>query len=136
MKFLVDAQLPRRLAWRLREAGHDALHTLDLSDGNRTADMEINDLSVDQGFVVITKMYCFRVFRVRTRPPRECGGAGRLEDVAKKAGASKEAVLWVLGLHHAVADIAAPDSDAEGATLAAARLGKRARPVKALDNDF
>jgi transposase len=28
MKFLVDAQLPRRLAYRLREAGHDALHTL------------------------------------------------------------------------------------------------------------
>lgn len=26
MKFLVDAQLPRRLAPRLREAGHDAIH--------------------------------------------------------------------------------------------------------------
>lgn len=30
MKFLVDAQLPRRLASWLNEAGHDTLHTLDL----------------------------------------------------------------------------------------------------------
>ena len=30
MKFLVDAQLPRRFANWLNEAGQDALHTLDL----------------------------------------------------------------------------------------------------------
>ncbi len=30
MKFLVDAQLPRRFATWLTDAGHDALHTLDL----------------------------------------------------------------------------------------------------------
>jgi predicted nuclease of predicted toxin-antitoxin system len=30
MKFLVDAHLPRRLVLRLREAGHDAVHRLDL----------------------------------------------------------------------------------------------------------
>jgi hypothetical protein len=30
MKFLVDAQLPRRLANWLNEAGHDTLHTFDL----------------------------------------------------------------------------------------------------------
>ena len=30
MNFLVDAHLPRRLAFRLRDAGQDALHTLDL----------------------------------------------------------------------------------------------------------
>ncbi len=29
MKFLVDAQLPRRLAEQLRVSGHDVLHTLD-----------------------------------------------------------------------------------------------------------
>jgi predicted nuclease of predicted toxin-antitoxin system len=34
MRYLVDAQLPRRLALRLRDAGYDALHTLDLPDGN------------------------------------------------------------------------------------------------------
>ncbi|MDX2141401.1 MAG: DUF5615 family PIN-like protein [Chloroflexota bacterium] len=31
MKFLVDAQLPRRLALTLRAQGHDALHTAHLS---------------------------------------------------------------------------------------------------------
>lgn len=31
MKFLVDAQLPRRLANLLIEVGHDALYTLDLT---------------------------------------------------------------------------------------------------------
>jgi hypothetical protein len=41
MKFLVDAQLPRRLCQELRECGHDAAHTLDLSSGNRTSDAEI-----------------------------------------------------------------------------------------------
>lgn len=30
MKFLIDAQLPRRMALWLGETGHDAKHTLDL----------------------------------------------------------------------------------------------------------
>jgi predicted nuclease of predicted toxin-antitoxin system len=30
MKFMVDAQLPRKFVIWLSEAGHDALHTLDL----------------------------------------------------------------------------------------------------------
>ena len=55
MKFLVDAQLPRRLVPRLREAGHDALHTLELPNGNQTSDAEINALSIAEQRVVITK---------------------------------------------------------------------------------
>ena len=55
MKFLVDAQLPRRLARHLREAGYEAIHTLDLPLGNRTTDAFINDLSTRERFVVITK---------------------------------------------------------------------------------
>jgi len=43
MKFLVDAQLPRRLVFRLQESGHEAIHTLDLPLGNRTPDSLIND---------------------------------------------------------------------------------------------
>ncbi|MBE0550117.1 MAG: DUF5615 family PIN-like protein [Rubrivivax sp.] len=38
MKFLVDAQLPRRMCAWLASRGHDALHTLDLPLGNRTPD--------------------------------------------------------------------------------------------------
>jgi|ERR1051326_1962542 predicted nuclease of predicted toxin-antitoxin system len=55
MKFLVDAQLPRRLARRLRDAGHEAIHTLDLPSGNRTTDAAINELSARETFVVVTK---------------------------------------------------------------------------------
>lgn len=55
MKFLVDAQLPRRLVYRLREAGHDALHTLDLPNGNRTSDADINALSMRESRTVVTK---------------------------------------------------------------------------------
>jgi predicted nuclease of predicted toxin-antitoxin system len=55
MKFLVDAQLPRRLAHWLREAGYDALHTLDLSQGNHSSDSDINEYSVAEQRVLITK---------------------------------------------------------------------------------
>ncbi len=55
MKFLVDAQLPRRLAALLQRAGHDAVHTLDLPLGNRTTDKVINFLSLNEQRVVITK---------------------------------------------------------------------------------
>ena len=55
MKFLVDAQLPWRLVSRLREAGHEAVHTLDLPLANRTPDSIINELSVREGYVVVTK---------------------------------------------------------------------------------
>ena len=55
MKFLVDAQLPRRLVKRLREAGFDAIHTLDLPLSNRTSDTEINALSIREQYVVVTK---------------------------------------------------------------------------------
>ncbi len=55
MKFLVDAQLPRRLISRLRDAGHEAIHTLDLPLGDRTPDFVINELSIREGYIVITK---------------------------------------------------------------------------------
>lgn len=55
MKFLVDAQLSRRLVYRLRNADHDALHTLDLPFRNRTEDGEITELSVTESQIVITK---------------------------------------------------------------------------------
>ncbi|HWS85503.1 MAG TPA: DUF5615 family PIN-like protein [Pyrinomonadaceae bacterium] len=55
MKFLVDAQLPRRLVQRLREVGHEAIHTLDLPLGNRTTDTLINELSAREHYTVVTK---------------------------------------------------------------------------------
>ncbi|HEX3552610.1 MAG TPA: DUF5615 family PIN-like protein [Thermoanaerobaculia bacterium] len=55
MKFLVDAHLPRRLAYLLRDAGHDAIHTSDLALRNRTPDEVVNQVSLADERLVITK---------------------------------------------------------------------------------
>ena len=55
MNWLVDAQLPSRLAQRLRERGEDAIHTLDLPDGNRTTDAVILAVAARDDRVVMTK---------------------------------------------------------------------------------
>jgi len=69
MKFLIDAQLPRRIVTRLREAGHEAIHTLDLPLGNRTPDTAINELSTREGYVVVTKDADFvNSFHLHRRP--------------------------------------------------------------------
>jgi len=46
------------------------------------------------------------------------------------------AALWALGLHHEVANLAGPERDLEGQTLAAARRGERVRLSKGLDDRF
>lgn len=55
MKFLVDAQLPVRLAQFLQANGYDTLHTRDLPLQNATSDTEINNIAIVQERVVITK---------------------------------------------------------------------------------
>ncbi len=55
MNFLVDAQLPRRLTQRLQALGHDAIHTLDLPLQNQTPDYVLNERSVIEERVLITK---------------------------------------------------------------------------------
>ena len=55
MNFLIDAQLPRRITVWLAAAGCDALHPLDLLDGNRTTDGQINDVADRKQRVVVTK---------------------------------------------------------------------------------
>ena len=55
MKFLVDANLPFKVALHLRNKGFDVLHTDDLPDKERTTDNQIRKVAVDQRRVVITK---------------------------------------------------------------------------------
>lgn len=55
MKWLIDAQLPRRLAVRLKDLGHDAIHTLDLPERNRTSDAEVNRFADQDDRVVVSK---------------------------------------------------------------------------------
>jgi predicted nuclease of predicted toxin-antitoxin system len=71
VNFLLDAQLPRRLSYQLRSAGHDALHTLDLPAGNRTTDEEINAIAERESRVVMTKDADFvNSFLLARRPPK------------------------------------------------------------------
>jgi predicted nuclease of predicted toxin-antitoxin system len=55
VKFIVDAQLPIKLAAALTAAGHDAVHTLNLPDKNRSSDAFITRLADSEGRVVISK---------------------------------------------------------------------------------
>jgi predicted nuclease of predicted toxin-antitoxin system len=55
MKFIVDAHLPKTLAYSLREKGFDVVHTSELLDGNDTTDTEINRLSIAENRIVISK---------------------------------------------------------------------------------
>ena len=55
MKFLVDAHLPKKLAMLLRYRGFDAKHTLDLPDGNYTKDGKINQITIEEQRVLISK---------------------------------------------------------------------------------
>jgi len=78
MKFLVDAYLPRRLAHQFRAFGHEAVHTLDLPRGNRTPDAELEDLSVRDHAIVVTKDADFvNTFTVCWEPSRPLNHAGR-----------------------------------------------------------
>ncbi len=55
MKFLVDAHLPPSLCAVLGRYGHDAKHTLELPAKNATKDNVLNQISVDEQRVVISK---------------------------------------------------------------------------------
>ncbi len=69
MKFIVDAQLPRSLADLFREKGHDTLHTIELRDGNETLDSDINQLSLAEQRIVVTKDGDFYNSFTATREP-------------------------------------------------------------------
>ena len=71
MKFLIDAQLPKRLARRLCELGHDAVHTLDLPTKNRTSDQVIAQVSASENRIAVTKDRDFvDSFILRREPQR------------------------------------------------------------------
>jgi predicted nuclease of predicted toxin-antitoxin system len=55
VKFLVDAQLPRKVAGWLVANGCDAVHTLDMPDGNRTTDQQVIATAEREFRIVVTK---------------------------------------------------------------------------------
>ena len=71
MKFLVDAQLPRRLAHFLGSVEHGALHTLDLPSGNATSDAELCNICRREQRVLVTKDLDFTdSFLLKNEPAR------------------------------------------------------------------
>ena len=71
MKFLVDAQLPRRLTELLQSSGHDAKHSLDLPEKNRTPDEILSEHAWNEQRVLVTKDGDFvDWFFLRGSPPK------------------------------------------------------------------
>ncbi|HMS99992.1 MAG TPA: DUF5615 family PIN-like protein [Saprospiraceae bacterium] len=55
MKFIIDAQLPKRLSLLLISCGFDSIHTSELEKGNFTTDKELIEISIRESRIVITK---------------------------------------------------------------------------------
>lgn len=55
MKFLIDAHLPPSLRVVFHAAGHDAIHTLDLPEQNASRDGILNEVSMNEQRVLVTK---------------------------------------------------------------------------------
>ncbi len=55
MKFLIDAHLPPSLRGVFQRAGHDAIHTQDMPDRNASSDGSLNEISMTETRVVVTK---------------------------------------------------------------------------------
>jgi predicted nuclease of predicted toxin-antitoxin system len=71
MKFIVDAQLPKEIAWILKNKGFDAIHTDDLPDKEKTTDNQIREISVHENRIVISKDSDFvDSYFVKRIPPR------------------------------------------------------------------
>ncbi len=65
MKFLIDNQLPAALARWLTAKGHDAVHVLDIGQG-QTEDRELWSRALAEGRIVVSKDEDF--FVLATRP--------------------------------------------------------------------
>jgi len=63
--------LPRALGAALRKAGHEALHTLDLPEGNRTPDQNISLQADQEGYIVVSKDSDFVVSLLLKGSPKQ-----------------------------------------------------------------
>lgn len=55
MKFLIDANLPFKLAVLLENKGYNVIHTDNLKNRERTTDKEIRDIALKENYIVVTK---------------------------------------------------------------------------------
>ncbi|MCB9284145.1 MAG: DUF5615 family PIN-like protein [Lewinellaceae bacterium] len=71
MKFIVDTQLPPRLARFLESKGHDCIHTTHFEDGHLLQDAEIIVIAVDQNRTIISKDSDFSdYYYLKGSPPK------------------------------------------------------------------
>lgn len=70
MRFLIDAQLPARLARLFESFGHDAVHSSEMPDGNRSSDAAIKTMADTEDRVVVTKDRDFRDDHLLQGTPR------------------------------------------------------------------
>lgn len=71
MKFLLDVQLPRRLARELTAVGHKTAHAFDLPSGNRTTDSDLIAFAVRETRIVVTVDADFVAsFWLKRQPPK------------------------------------------------------------------
>jgi predicted nuclease of predicted toxin-antitoxin system len=86
MKFIVDAQLSRKFVIWLNEAGHDALHTLELPKKNLTSDMELTEFAVSQGRIVVSKDDDFvQAYLINGEPSLLLISTGNISNLALEA---------------------------------------------------
>jgi predicted nuclease of predicted toxin-antitoxin system len=62
MNFLIDAQLPPSLLAVFEAAGHDSIHTLDMPDQNASRGGLLNEVSIVERRVLVTKDTVFLLF--------------------------------------------------------------------------
>ena len=71
LRFIVDAQLPKKLSDFLNNQGFDSIHTLELPDKNATTDKYIKEIASKENRILITKDDDFlRSFLISKRPSR------------------------------------------------------------------
>ncbi|MEZ4829509.1 MAG: DUF5615 family PIN-like protein [Bacteroidia bacterium] len=71
MRFIVDTQLPPRLAKWLTAKGHETIHTTNYSEGHLLKDAEIISIAIESERTVITKDSDFSEhFLLRGAPPK------------------------------------------------------------------
>ena len=68
-RFLVDQQLPRALAYRLVDLGHDARHIKEYPGGPTMSDLEVARIADSEERAVVTKDDDFRVTHLLDRRP-------------------------------------------------------------------
>lgn len=119
MKFLIDAQLPARLAEFLNRVGHDALHTSGLPDGNRSTDRQVAERADEDGRVVVTKDRDFREGHLLARTPRQLL-------VVATGNITNDALLSLFELHHDAIVSAFDEADFGELSEDALALGHRA----------